>query len=195
MNKDELRENCITVVSGLPRSGTSMMMRMLKASGMEILTDNIRQEDEDNPHGYFELEKVKEIRNDTSWLAEAGGKTFKMVSLLLYNLPSGYRYKIIFMKRNMKETIASQNKMLRRSGKDIAAENDEETEALYTRHLAEIEEWLSVQPFCSVLYVQYSDVVADPEGAARSVNEFLGGGLDVSAMTAAVDRNLYRNRA
>ena len=105
----------ITIVSGLPRSGTSMMMRMLEAGGMEVVTDNIRKANGDNPHGYFEFEKVKKIKEDSSWLDETFGKVFKMVSMLLYELPSDKNYKIIFMKRNMKEIMASQRIMLKKA--------------------------------------------------------------------------------
>ena len=171
------------------------MMRMLAAGGMEILTDEVRQKDEDNPYGYFEFEKVKEIQSDISWLADARGKAFKMVSLLLYHLPSCYSYKIIFMKRNMKEMIASQEKMLQRSGKSPAIEDGDGKEALYARHLAEIAEWLGNQPNCEVLFVQYSDVIGNTEEAARVLNEFMGGGLNTDAMARAVDSSLYRNRA
>jgi hypothetical protein len=195
MRQDGPREKNITIVSGLPRSGTSMMMRMLSAGGVEILTDGIRQKDEDNPHGYLEFEKAKEIRDDASWLADTPGKAFKMVSLLLYNLPPSYHYKIIFMKRNIREMIASQKKMLLRSGKGMAIEGDDETETLYVRHLAEVGEWLCRQPNCDVLFVQYSDVIGNPEEAARILNEFMGGELNTAAMASAVDQGLYRNRS
>jgi len=108
----------ITIVSGLPRSGTSMMMNMLEKGGMEALTDNIRKADEDNPKGYFEFEKVKKIKEDSSWLEKTRGKVFKMVSMLLYELPLTYKYRIIFMKRDMDEMLSSQRKMLEREGKE-----------------------------------------------------------------------------
>ena len=108
----------IIVVSGLPRSGTSMMMQMLEAGGLPIVTDHIRKADEDNPRGYYELEKVKKIKEDPSWLADCHGKAFKMVSALLYFLPKSRKFKVIFMKRNIEEMLASQRLMLMRLGKD-----------------------------------------------------------------------------
>ena len=101
-------DNVITIVSGLPRSGTSMMMQILESGGMKVITDNIRKADEDNPHGYYEYERVKKIKDDTGWLKETRGKAFKMISLLLYDLPSNENYKVIFMKRKMSEILASQ---------------------------------------------------------------------------------------
>ncbi|MBZ0156380.1 MAG: sulfotransferase [Alphaproteobacteria bacterium] len=185
----------ITVVSGLPRSGTSMMMRMLAAGGVEVLTDGTRKKDEDNPLGYFEYERVKEIQHDTSWLPAARGKAFKMVSLLLYHLPPSYPYRIILMQRNIREIIVSQRKMLQRGGMALSTESDSELESLYARHLTEVGEWLAAQPHCSVLAVQYADVLKSPERTADAVNRFLGGHLDIPRMIAAVEPSLYRNRS
>ena len=90
-------DQIIKIVSGLPRSGTSLMMQMLDSGGMEVVTDNIRTADVDNPKGYYEFERVKKIKEDSSWLKDTRGKVFKMVSMLLYDLPSDEEYKIIFM--------------------------------------------------------------------------------------------------
>src|SRR2546428_1479705 len=106
----------ITIVSGLPRSGTSMMMRMLDAGGLPVLVDNIRKADDDNPYGYYEFEPVKRLSSDSSWLREARGKAFKMVYALLYELPKDYDYRVIVMQRKMDEIIASQRAMLCRQG-------------------------------------------------------------------------------
>src|SRR5574340_974338 len=108
--------NTITIVSGPPRSGTSMMMKMLEAGGMEVIVDNVRQADDDNPHGYYELEKVKQIKEDTSWLESVQGKAVKMVSMLLYDLPADRTYNILFMKRDLAEILVSQRIMLERKG-------------------------------------------------------------------------------
>jgi hypothetical protein len=86
-------KNTVNIVSGLPRSGTSMMMKMLEAGGMEALTDNIRKADIDNPKGYYEFERVKQIKEDQAWLDDAKGRAVKMVSMLLLDLPEGYNYK------------------------------------------------------------------------------------------------------
>src|SRR5690348_9725375 len=108
----------ITIVSGLPRSGTSLMMQMLDKGGLEVVTDNIRIADRDNPRGYYEFEKVKTIKRDTSWLPQTRGKAFKMISQLLYDLPSSEKYRIIFMERDMDEMLVSQEKMLERLGRE-----------------------------------------------------------------------------
>ena len=89
----------VTIVSGLPRSGTSMMMKMLEAGGIELLIDRVRVADADNPKGYYEFERVKQIETDQAWLPEAQGKAVKMISALLRHLPADCRYRIIFMER------------------------------------------------------------------------------------------------
>ncbi len=184
----------ITVVSGLPRSGTSMMMRMLQAGGMPIVTDHVRKADIDNPKGYFELEKVKQIREDSSWVADTVGKAFKMVSQLLYDLPPFWNYRIILMKRNMGEVLRSQAKMLERLGRKRGSLSDLEMAELFTKHLDALEEWLEQQPHMKTLIVHYRQVIHDPLGKAREVNRFLDEQLDAPAMAAEVDPSLYRQR-
>lgn len=183
----------IVIVSGLPRSGTSMMMKMLEAGGIGVIIDNIRKADEDNPKGYYEFEDVKKIKEDVSWLRGAQGKAVKMVSMLLYELPAHYNYKIIFMRREIGELLSSQRKMLERKGeKNIPA--DEEMVRLYEKHLREIEEWLERQANMKVLYLQYGDVLASPQKNAANVIQFLGVPLDIEKMVQAVDKSLYRNK-
>jgi len=184
----------IIIVSGLPRSGTSLMMQMLKAGGMEVLTDNIRKADEDNPKGYYEFEPVKKTREDPSWLNRAEGKVVKMVSMLLYDLPSDRQYKIIFMKRRMAEVLASQARMLERQGKHRTEEDDRKIGRLFEEHLAEIEEWLAQQKNMEVLYISYNDIISDPLANAQKINRFLGNHLDIEKMSAVVDPALYRQR-
>ncbi len=187
-------DSIITVVSGLPRSGTTMMMRMLEAGGMEVIVDNIRKGDEDNPNGYYEFEKAKQIKEDTSWLESTKGKVFKMVSMLLYNLPADLNYKVVFMKRNMKEILASQKKMLKRKGKDNGEVRDEEMGVLFNKHLSDIEKWLEEQTNIDVLYVNYNDVIENPE-SVQTVNSFFDNRLDTGRMINVVDKALYRNKA
>ncbi len=136
----------ITIVTGLPRSGTSLMMKMLEVGGIPPLTDRARVADEDNPKGYYEFERVKKLPQDTSWLPEAEGKAVKMVSMLLYDLPKDRAYKIIFMRRQMEEILASQKKMLLRRNKDMIV-NDAEMRELFTGHLKNITGWHSNQIF------------------------------------------------
>ena len=188
-------DNMITIVSGLPRSGTSMMMRMLQAGGMEILTDNIRKADDDNPRGYFEFEKVKKIKEDDSWIADAKGKAVKMVSRLLYDLPTGMDYKIIFLERNMPEVLASQRIMLKRQGQKAGGIEDEKMGRLFEKHLAEVKKWLRDQQNMDSLYISYNDVLAHPRRNAARINRFLANRLNVENMVTAVDQSLYRNRA
>ena len=184
----------LTVVSGLPRTGTSMMMRMLEAGGMEAVKDDIRAADVDNPNGYYEFERVKKIKDDSSWLSGAAGKAFKMVSMLLYELPRKYEYRVVFIERDMDEMMASQVKMLERLGKPGGGDEDD-MKALYTKHLAEVKAWLGKQKNVSVLYVNYNTFMSDPEAQAAAVAGFLGGGLDTAKMAAVIDKGLYRNRA
>jgi len=184
----------ITIVSGLPRSGTSMMMRMLEAGGMELVVDNIRKADEDNPYGYFEFEKVKKIKKDSSWLDYTQGKAFKIVSMLLYDLPSDKNYKVIFMKRNMKEIMASQRKMLERHEMNNDGVDDKEMIRLSEKHLNNIDTWLQKQRNIDTLYINYNHVIDRPREHAEAVNKFLGDILDVDSMLKTVDKSLYRNR-
>ena len=187
----------IVVVSGLPRSGTSMLMRMLSAGGLELLVDGIRTADDDNPNGYFELERVKDLDKpgDTSWLSEARGKGVKVISALLPHLPAIYDYKILFLRRSLPEVLASQRKMLERRGEAADADGDEDLAAHFTAHLRRIEAQLAARSHCDVLYVDHRRAVADPAAVAAEVGAFVGGDLDVTAMAGAVDARLYRNRA
>ena len=185
----------VVIVSGLPRSGTSMAMKMLEAGGMEIVVDNIRTPDEDNPKGYYEDERVKELAEmqDKSWLREARGKVIKVVSSLLNYLPPDNYYKVVFMRRNLHEVLASQTKMLDRRGEESHSE-DEDLLAMYQSHLEKVQFQLRFRPYFDALYLNYSDVVKDPAGQARRMAEFLGGSLDPVQMAGAVDGSLYRNR-
>ncbi len=185
----------ITVVSGLPRSGTSMMMKMLEAGGIPPITDEIREADDDNPRGYYEFERVKQLdKGDKAWVADAQGKSVKVISQLLRHLPSDYEYKVIFMRRNMDEILASQKKMLVNRGEDPNKVSDEEITELFEKHLTSVINWLDNQDNVEVLYIHYSETLSDPQPQAELINTFLGGNLDVKAMTGVVDPNLYRNR-
>ena len=186
----------IVVVSGLPRSGTSMMMKMLQAGGMPLFVDDIRKPDEDNPIGYYELEKVKSLLKDEdkAWLAEGRGKAVKIVSTLLPGLPNGYFYKVIFMHRHLDEVILSQNKMLRRRGEPVDESGNERMRRMLEKHLVRTKLWIDGQLNFAVVDVPYSEVIADPRGQARRVRSFLGVDLDVENMASAMDPSLYRNR-
>ncbi|MCB0204244.1 MAG: sulfotransferase domain-containing protein [Anaerolineae bacterium] len=189
-------DDAVVVVSGLPRSGTSMMMKSLEAGGLLPVTDELREADEDNPKGYYELERVKQMdKGDTSWVADAQGKVVKVISALLEHLPPGYEYKVIFMRRNMEEILASQKKMLERRGEPTDRVSDEDLTRLFSKHLQKVDTWMRAQSNFSVLYVDYNEMLASPEPFAHQVNQFLGGRLDEQKMATVVDPNLYRNRA
>ena len=183
----------ITIVSGLPRSGTSMMMQALKNGGMEILSDNIRRADENNPKGYLEYEKVKTLPKENRWLLQADGKAVKIIAQLLRYIPLDARYKIIFMERDLDEILASQEKMLRRMGKS-ADGNGALLKAAFTRQLGDIKAWLQKTPNIETLYLNYGETVKNPQPYMESLCAFLGVDLDVSAMTAGVDAALYREK-
>ena len=184
----------LTIVSGLPRSGTSLMMKMLETGGMEVLVDNVRTADIDNTRGYYEFEPVKQTKNDASWVAPALGKAVKMVYLLLLDLPSEYEYRVVFMRRNLDEVLASQKAMLERLGKTSPLD-DARMAALFRDQLARFDAWSKGRPNLRLLDVSYNAAVADPAPVAAEVDRFLGGGLEVDAMSQIVDPLLYRNRA
>lgn len=180
----------IAIVSGLPRSGTSLMMQMLQAGGHPILCDDQRAADEHNPRGYLEYDKVRRLRSDNTWLAEADGKAVKVVSLLLYHLPAGFEYRILFVRRDLDEVMRSQERMLATRGTADGAE----MRIHFERHLQSVKEWIGRQPAMHIHEVNYTDLLDQAETSARAVAAFLGRELDIDGMTAAVDRNLYRQR-
>lgn len=187
--------NQITIVSGLPRSGTSMMMRMIDAGGIPALTDEIRKADEDNPRGYYEFEPVKKTKEDASWLDDAGGRVVKMVYRLLYDLPNDRTYHVVFMRRHLKEVIKSQDVMLERLGKDGGKLPEEKLIEMFSKQIGDFEQWVADSPHIKMLDVSYNDILQDPDPAVAAINEFLGGRLDVGAMRKVVEPQLYRQRA
>lgn len=189
-----MAKDFITIVSGLPRSGTSMMMQVLEAGGLPALKDDVRVADEDNPKGYYEFERVKQIAQDQAWLQDAQGRVVKMVSALLLQLPNTYTYKVVFMRRKMQEVLASQKAMLSRKGEAPSPVSDDKMAALFRKHLDQVEKWLGEQPNIEVVYVHYHEVLAEPRPQMERINAFLGGTLDAEPMVSVVDRTLYRQR-
>jgi hypothetical protein len=186
----------VVVVSGLPRSGTSMMMKVLEAGGLPVLIDGLRVADPDNPEGYYEYERVKELdKGDTAWVADAQGKVVKVISALLEYLPADYQYRVIFMHRNIEEVLNSQRKMLERRGEKVEAVNDAEMADLFAKHLAKVKEWLRAQPNFSVLDIDYNAMLKNPDSYIRMINQFIDNALDEQAMAKMINPNLYRNRA
>ena len=186
----------IVVVSGLPRSGTSMMMRMLEAGGLAILADGERTADIDNPKGYFELERIKDLETerDKSYLRAARGKAVKVISFLIKELPDENDYRVVFMRRDLDEVLASQKKMIDRLASADTAADAEAMKEAFRNDIARVRVLCRTRPNFALFEVHYRDAVADPAAACRAVNTFLGGRLDEAAMRAAVDAALYRNR-
>jgi len=185
----------IIVVSGLPRSGTSLMMQMLAEGGVRVVTDERREADDSNPRGYFEFEKVKELEGgDHAWLSEARGGAVKIIAFLLRHLPRDHEYRVIFMRRDLDEILASQAKMLARSGQ-VDETDDDLMRGIFKKHLAETERLLASEKCFDVLDVSYNQIIAEPLAQAERVNDFLGGRLDVQRMASAVSSELYRNRS
>jgi hypothetical protein len=191
----------ILVVSGLPRSGTSLLMQMLQAGGVPILTDSVRAADLDNPKGYFEFEATKKLLEDQSWLAHARGKAVKIVVPLVCSLPPGFRYRVLLIERNYTELLDSQAKMIQRraiqrGGKDLP--NSPERRELLTREFARAMDraktLLGSREDVQLLVLRHEDIMGDPEAAARFLADFAGGTLDRACMAATVDRSLHRNR-
>jgi hypothetical protein len=184
----------ITIVSGLPRSGTSLMMQMLAAGGVPILSDGERGADVDNPRGYLEWERIKQLPKDPGCIAEAEGKAVKVISQLLLSLPSGHEYRVIFMQRPLPEVMASQDEMLRRRGTLDPGEDNSVVARAFQDHLSDVYAWLNGKPYVKVSRVQYHAVLREPKVAAEAVAKFLELSLDVEAMTQQVDGTLYRQR-
>ena len=180
----------IYVVSGLPRSGTSMMMQLLNRGGLKILTDDLRVEDENNLKGYMEFEKVKRLNSDNSWIYQAEGKAIKVIAPLIQYLPNTFHYKIIFMQRDMHEMLVSQQKMLSKDATSIPKTLAE----TFRKQLQQIQTWISDRRNMDVLYVNYSDVIASPHKQIGIINSFLELNLNTAYMIEAVDKNLYRNK-
>ena len=183
----------VTVVTGLPRSGTSMMMQMLQAAGLDPLADELRQPDADNPLGYFELKAATQLRDDPSWVAGAGGRAVKVVAQLLTHLPQGFRYRALFMQRDIDEILASQRAMLERHGKQGSTLADTRMKRVFERQLAEARQLLNRHNIPTLL-VPYTGAIEKPGEAAVRVAEFLGPDVDAHAMAAAIAPALHRQR-
>jgi hypothetical protein len=188
----------ITIVSGLPRSGTSLMMQMLEAGGLPVLSDGERKADTDNPKGYLEWERIKQLAKEPSLIAEAEGKVVKVISQLILALPEGHEYRILFVQRPLPEVLKSQDEMLRRRGNIDLIPDSSVLEEHFQRHLIEVHRWLASKSNIKVLRVHYHRVLREPKAVAEEVAAFLGAPLDINididAMVHQVDGSLYRNR-
>ncbi|HEX9814655.1 MAG TPA: sulfotransferase domain-containing protein [Myxococcota bacterium] len=186
----------IVVVSGLPRSGTSMLMKMLDAGGMQIMTDSERAADIDNPKGYFEYERIKNLENesDKSYVREGRGKVLKVISFLIKDLPDDNDYRVIFMRRDLDEVLVSQNKMIQRLGTSDSTAAEEAMKEAYRNDIVRTRLLCKNRPNFELIEICYTSTIENSAATARSVNAFLGGHLDEAAMRNAVDSSLYRNR-
>ncbi len=185
---------CVIVVAGLPRSGTSLMMQMLAAGGLEILSDGKRKADTDNPRGYYELEAATRLRGDRAWLKDATGKGVKIVAQLLPFLPREYPYRAIFMERDLEEVLRSQTVMLGNLGRERVKLTNEQLKIAYRQQLRQVKVWLAHQPNIRILFVGHREALENPIAVAERVADFVGGALDPAAMAEVVDRTLYRQR-
>lgn len=185
----------ITIVSGLPRSGTSLMMQMLAAGGMPVLSDGERQADTDNPRGYLEWERIKQLPKDPGCIAQAEGKVVKVISQLLLSLPSGHDYRVIFMQRPLPEVLKSQEEMLHRRGNNHGGGDNGVIAKAFGRHLIAVDKWLAESSNVAVLRMHYHRVLREPRAAAEEVAGFVRVPLNIETMSQQVDDNLYRNRA
>jgi len=184
----------ITVVSGLPRSGTSLMMQMLDTGGIEPFTDNIRQPDESNPKGYCEYERVKSLDRDTSWLFEVENCAVKIVANWLHFLPPEFEYSLVFMERDLEEVIRSQDEMLKLAGRPARKYDLDLMASSYGRLIEATKDWLSRQKNINTININHQDVITNPSQAAEMVNNFLGNMLDESKMPSVIEHTLYHQK-
>jgi len=185
----------ISIVSGLPRSGTSLMMQMLAAGGMPVLSDKQRAADSDNPKGYLEWERIKQLPRDPACITQAEGKVVKVISELLLSLPPEHEYRIVFMQRPLAEVLASQQQMLKNRGVSDSSAVDSEMMKAFQDHLFEVNAWLNGKPNLKLLRVAYHRVLGEPKEISAQVCRFLESSLNVEAMAQQVDQSLYRQRA
>ncbi|RLS92156.1 MAG: sulfotransferase family protein [Planctomycetota bacterium] len=183
-----------TIVSGLPRSGTSMAMQMIVAGGIAPLTDAARTADDDNPRGYYELDRVKQLASDKSWLDEARGKVVKVIHMLVAQLPDDRAYRVVFLDRDLREVVQSQSTMLARNAKIGATIPADRLMSIYDAQLKQVHTWLSARSNFGVLVVKHADLMSDGATQARRMNAFLGGDLNEAAMANAIDPSLHRNK-
>ena len=193
--KTQTKTQPVIVVSGLPRSGTSMMMKMLVEGGLEAVTDGLRQADSDNPNGYFELEAVKQMgEGNLTWMDGSNGKVVKVISSLLEYLPPQHTYKIIFMERDLSEVLASQQKMLTNRNEENTI-SDDELKQQFQDHLKTVRAWLVRQPNIEVLYVRFNELITAPEPFCIKIVDFIGLPINKDDMLSVPNKKLYRNRA
>jgi len=185
----------VIIVSGLPRSGTSMMMQMLDHAGIEIYTDKIREADSNNPKGYYEHNNVKSLRRNKRWVAESMDKAVKVISNFIPHLPLIYNYKIIFMERDLDEILTSQREMLMKLGaKDRHEEYPLQVMNSFKKSRDKSKLWASKQSNIEMIEVAYSDVIDNPFEEALRISEFLDHRVTPEDLIKPIDTKLYRQR-
>ncbi len=187
-----MQNDPVVIVSGLPRSGTSLVMQMLQAGGVPLVTDGTRAADISNSRGYFELEAVKNIETDTTFLAAAPGKAIKIISFLLPYLAAAYRYRIIFVRRNLEEILDSQRRM--RTAAGLPYEPDHALRSAWHNHLNQIENWLHLQENTETMFINHAQLLQSPQATAVDISRFVQRELNIAAMAGTVDPGLYRSR-
>jgi len=185
----------ITIVSGLPRSGTSLMMQMLEKGGMDILTDGHRKPDENNTRGYFEVEKVKTLQKDNSWLNEAEGKAVKIIVQLLPFVSPDFDYSVIYMIRPVEEILRSQTRIISNLYKEKKTLAPEILEKTFAKQVRRVQQWMEAHPRIQTLYIFYPEVLHHPLNQARTIQQFLGLELDVKSMASAVDASMWHQKS
>ncbi len=185
----------ITVVTGLPRSGTSMAMGMLHAAGVPLLVDAHRPADASNPRGYFEYAPVKATRREAAWVASARGRAVKVIHALVPHLPEAERYRVVWMQRDLDEVLRSQERMLERQGQQPEVGDRALLRTAYARQLDELRVWLGRRSTASVLELDHALVLGRPDEAAHQLARFVGRPAQAGAMARAVDASLYRERS
>lgn len=186
-------KNDIIVVTGLPRSGTSLVMQILQSMGIDLFTDNKRSPDQSNPRGYFEHELVKTIEYDTSWIKKVEGKAIKIVSPLLVYLPNNYNYKIIFMDRVLDEIVQSQEKMLLVNGVPNPQIEPEVIKQIFIKDLKQAWSWIRELSHSESLEISHSKLLKKPESELEKVNGFLNIKVDLENTLKVIDKKLYRS--
>ena len=179
----------ITVVTGLPRSGTSLAMQMIEAAGIPLFTDNARPADESNPRGYFESELVKTITRDQSWIGQAEGRAIKVVIPLVVSLPLDRDLRVILMLRRIDEVIASQARMMKRMGKKSMA--PETLQPVFQSQVERSLSWLQ-QHHVNSLKLQFIDLIRSPLHHARQIVSFVESGSPEAVASVVAARSLSR---
>jgi hypothetical protein len=169
-------------------------MQVLAAGGVPLLSDGRRPPDPDNPRGYFEWEPARRLPRESGWVAEARGRAVKVVHALVPELPEGFAYRVLLVRRSFAEVVASQDAMLARLGERAPALEPTRLHAVFEAQLEDVVAWARARG-APLLEVSHASLLSDPAAACAAIAEFLGGGLDEAAMAAAVDPALYRQRS